>query len=46
MPGMPSPVDGANNITSGEAAADPNEQAEAEMPMQQIPPEASQGPVM
>lgn len=41
MPGMPSPMDGANNITSGEAGSDQTQQMEAEQAggmQQQMPP--------
>jgi hypothetical protein len=55
IPGMPAPMQGANNITSGEAASDQTTQMDAEqaggqqqMPnMQQaMPTGAEQGPVM
>jgi hypothetical protein len=47
IPGMPAPMQGANSITSGEAASDQSEQINAENAggMQQPPPE-TQGPVM
>lgn len=47
MPGMPAPMQGANNVTSGEVGSDPNAQDEANMAggNQQLPPEAQQ-PVM
>jgi len=41
MPGMPSPVDGANNVTSGEAGSNPDAEVEAEatgQPPMQGPP--------
>lgn len=41
IPGMPAPMQGANNITSGEAGSDEMQQEEAQMAggMQQMPPE-------
>ncbi|HEY9262791.1 portal protein [Chitinophaga sp.] len=49
IPGMPAPMQGANQVTSGQAGSDPNSQVEAQMAggNQQLPPEMmQQGPVM
>jgi hypothetical protein len=47
IPGMPAPMQGANNITSGEASGDEQQQMEAEQAGgMQMPPGAPQGPVM